>query len=433
MKFALRAIILCLVLAGCAPGTKAGVRVWTPQALESLRTVAASTSAEGLPAETAALAEMARFEAAPAPPAPGDQVDVAADALFDSLARSFAAGATDPTRVDVTWTIHAPDVPDLAALHAAVVGGEAPAAVLRALLPQNGEYAALRTELVRVASEAPGARDAAGLDRETRLARLRANLERWRWLPRRMPDTRIEVRLPSEQALFFKDGSVASTRNVIVGARRTPTPTLVARLRSVTLNPDWDPPAAIVRGELLPRFGRDPAAATREGFEALDADGAVVEPALVDWSARPFPYRLRQRPGPANALGRIRFDLANPYSIYLHDTPSRTLFTRTDRALSHGCIRVDDPIGLAAAVLDDGRWTRATLQAAIDTNMQQVEPLAHATAVYVLYLTAAIGDDGAIVYYDDIYGRDQRLIAALDAPDVALVAENAATQPRCAA
>jgi murein L,D-transpeptidase YcbB/YkuD len=187
-----------------------------------------------------------------------------------------------------------------------------------------------------------------------------------------------------------------------------------------------------VRGELLPRFARDPAAAARQGFVALDASGAAVDPATVDWSARPFPYHLRQLPGPGNALGRIRFDLPNPYSIYLHDTPNRALFNRPDRALSHGCIRVDDPLGLASGVLDEAQWTPELLQAAIDTNEQRIVPVTHATAVYILYLTAAVGDGGDIAYYDDLYGRDRRLIAALDAPDVALVADIGAT-PRCPA
>jgi murein L,D-transpeptidase YcbB/YkuD len=375
---------------------------------------------------------LSRFEATPARVYAGDQVDVAADALFDSLARSFARGATEPRRVDATWTIPPPPAPNLVALHGELAQGAAPEALLRALLPRSGEYLALRAELARVAAEPPGARNDEGLDRETRLARLRANMERWRWLPRIMPDSRIEVRVPAQQALFFKADSVASTHGVIVGARRTPTPTLVAELRSVTLNPDWLPPREIVRAELLPLFTRDPAAATRRGFEALDATGAVVDPAIVDWSARPFPYRVRQRPGPANALGRIRFDLPNAFSIYLHDTPNHALFNRPDRALSHGCIRVDDPLGLAAGVLDDAQWSPELLQAAIDTNEQQVVPLRHGTAVYILYLTAAIGDDGQIAYHSDLYRRDGALIAALDAPDVALVADIGAT-PRCPA
>lgn len=426
-------ILVCAALAGCAPTATAGGRLWTTDRLQSLEAAALSAPAEGLSAESAALDELRAFEAANIPARPGDQVDIAADALFDSLARAFAMGATEPTRIDASWTIAPPARPDLPSLHAALAAGAAPETLLRDLLPESNEYAALRTELARVAAEAPGAVSAAGLDRDSRLARLRANLERWRWLPRAIADTRIEVRIPAQQALFFKAGGVASSHGVIIGARRTPTPSLIAELRSVTLNPDWDPPAEIVRQELLPRFARDPAAAARQGFDALDASGAVVDPATINWSARPFPYHLRQRPGPANALGRIRFDLPNAYSIYLHDTPNRNLFARTDRALSHGCIRVDDSLGLAAAAMDDPRWTPETLQTAIDTNVQTVEALAQRVPVYILYLTAAIGDDGAIAYHDDLYARDERLVAALDAPDVALVADARGEQARCPA
>lgn len=428
-----RNLIMCLLLACCAPAAKAVGRVWTTEALAQLRAVAESAPNEGLPPETEALDELNRFEGGAQPPQAGDQVDVAADALFDSLARAFATGATDPVRADPAWAIARPAEPDLVALHASLATGAAPDMLLRALLPQSSEYVALRAELQRVTSEQPGQRDSAGLDRETRLARLRANLERWRWLPRALETTRVEVRVPAHQALLFRDGAVVSTHGVIVGTPRTPTPTFSAAIRTVTLNPNWDPPTEILLRELLPRFARNPAAAAQEGFEALDANGAAVDPSVVNWAARPFPYRVRQRPGPANALGRIRFDLPNPYSIFLHDTPNRALFTGANLALSHGCIRVDNPLGLATGVLGSAEWTPESLQAAIDTGEQRIITLPTPTKVYLLYLTAAVGDEGAIAYYDDVYRRDPRLIAALDAPDVALVAENSVAPERCPA
>lgn len=431
MKRAAR-ILLCLVLTSCAPQAKAGVRLWSSAALENLRSVAETAPREGLPPETAALEELTAFEAAAASPQAGDQVDIAADALFDSLARSFARGATDPRQVDPSWTIATPSAPDIATLHEELASGALPEALLRPLLPRSSEYAALRSEYVRVDAEAPGARDANGFDRETRLERLLVNMERWRWLPRQLADTRIEVRIPAQQVFVFNTNNITSARAVIVGARRTPTPTLQAEVQSVTLNPYWTPPASIVRNELARRFQRDPDAVAREGFEVTDQSGILVDASAVDWSARPFPYLLRQRPGPHNALGRIRFDLPNPYAIYLHDTPNRSVFARVDRALSHGCIRVDDPLGLAAAVLDDPRWTPETLQEVIAAGAERVEMLPRPLAIYILYLTAVVGSDGNVTYYDDLYGRDQRLLAALKAPDAALVAI-ADPPPRCPA
>jgi L,D-transpeptidase YcbB len=419
------ALALPLLLFACTPAAQAptDTPAWAPEVLRQLRTVAADATAEGLPSEQAALDELQRFEtAAPLDSVAAQQVDVAADALFASLARSFAQGATDPDRADAAWTIEPPPPPDIAALHAAREEGADVRTLLRALLPQSNEYAALREELARTVEEPSGATNASGLDRDTRMVRLRVNLERWRWLPREMPASRVEVRLPQAEVLLYR-GSAAATRHIaIVGARQSPTPTFAAEISSITLNPSWTPPAQIVRDELLPQFRRNPAAAARGGFDAVDATGAVVDPARVDWSSRPFPYSLRQRPGPSNALGRLRFDLPNPFAIYLHDTPNRALFAQQQRLFSHGCIRVDDPVGLAEAVLQDPNWTRDSLESAMDTGVSQAITVPSPMPVFVLYLTATRDDQGAIVFHDDVYDRDQAVVAQLDAPDVGLVA-----------
>jgi murein L,D-transpeptidase YcbB/YkuD len=153
---------------------------------------------------------------------------------------------------------------------------------------------------------------------------------------------------------------------------------------------------------------------TRENFDVLDSSGRTVEPATVDWRARPFPYTLRQRPGPSNALGRLRFDLPNPYAVFLHDTPSRSLFARADRALSHGCIRVAEPVALATMALGDAAWDQAAIEAAIDNGATQTIALASPLPIYVLYVTAAADSIVEVRYADDIYGRDVAILRALD-------------------
>jgi murein L,D-transpeptidase YcbB/YkuD len=301
--------------------------------------------------------------------------------------------------------------------------GESPGLLLQEAAPQSEQYAALREELARVMNEPAGALDAAQRSRESRIVSLRASLERWRWLPRTLPPRRVEAHIAQFEVMLFEEGRASRRHAAIVGAPRTPTPAFAAAITSITLNPDWEPPAGIAQNELLPRFRRDPAAAEREGYEAVDAHGAVI--ASVDWSARPFPYRLRQRPGPGNALGRIRFDLPNPHAIFLHDTPSRGLFARTDRALSHGCIRVQDPLPLAEAVLNAPEWTLDALDVEIEaggTRAVRLAPL----PIYVLYMTAA-ASDGAVNYADDVYERDARVVAAIDAPDTAPA--TSATEP----
>lgn len=419
MRLAGAAILCTVTLSGCAarsvrepvesePVIARPVGAWDDAAIADLRAAVMSVQDEGLAPETAALAQLdaarARRDASAAA-----AVDDAADALLVRLAAAFARGAVDPAVADPAWFIVRPPYPDLAAVHAASVE-RGPSAALRALLPDDDAYRALRDELVAVRGEEGGARDGFGRTREERIRRLRATMERRRWLPRALPARRIEVRIPHFELVFYHVAAQAR-RNVIVGARRTPTPSFSAEIESITLNPTWTPPSSILVGELLPRFRRDPEAAAREGFEALDASGAIVEG--VDWAARPFPYAVRQRPGAANALGRVRFDLPNPYAVFLHDTPQRGLFAREARALSHGCIRVADPVSLAAALLAD--WPLETLDEAIAAETTRVIPLAPATPVYVLYLTAAMNANGDIAYAEDIYGRDAALLEALDA------------------
>lgn len=421
----MRGLILCLLtvaLAACAPA--AAQSAWSNAALDDLESVAAVTELEGLPSEDAALEELARFRhLAETDPAAEAQTDIAADALFASLARSFAQGGSDPSRADPDWAVPLAGQPDLVLLQAARSQGASPSALLRPLLPQTQDYALLRDELARLRAEGGDARE---------IAQVRASLERWRWLPRDLPAKRLEVRIAQFELLYIAPDGPAVSHKVIVGTRDDQTPSFLTEIRSVTINPSWDPPPSIA-AELLRRFRRDPEAAEREGFEAVNTEGASVAPATVDWSARPFPYRLRQRPGPANALGRIRFDVPNPYSIRLHDTPSRSLFERDERALSHGCVRVENPADLAVRVIGAPDWTRETIEAAIESGVQQSVALRDPLPVYLIYLTVTANEASEIVYADDIYRRDAGVVVALDSPDVALARQAAAARETCAA
>jgi len=368
----------------------------------------------GLPAETRWIAELDRLEAASHhDAAAAAALDREADALFMRIAQTFAQGATDPRSVDQDWTIARAPAIETAQMVDAVRASGGVAARLTAQLPSAAEYQLLESELQRVVSEPQGATDANGLTREARLEHLRATLERWRWLPRPLPPRRIDVLVPFFEARLVSPRPVANHR-VIVGMRRMPTPTFAAEIQSITLNPSWTPPNSIVVAELLPRFRRNPATVAAEGFEVLDASGHSVDPNSIDWRAPTFPYVLRQRPGAGNALGRLRFDMPNRFAIYLHDTPARNLFERSDRMLSHGCIRVDDLVGLAAGVLGDRQWSADILQTAIDAGTTQTIRLDEPLAIYVLYFTAAADAEGVVRYADDVYGRDRALVQQLE-------------------
>jgi murein L,D-transpeptidase YcbB/YkuD len=183
---------------------------------------------------------------------------------------------------------------------------------------------------------------------------------------------------------------------VIVGKPASRTPLFSAEMEHVVLNPAWDVPAGIARRELWPRARREPGFLARQGFEVLPGGG------------------LRQRPGPDNALGRIKFLFPNRHNVYLHDTPARLLFDRTVRTFSHGCIRVERPFDLAAWVLaDDPGWTRAALETAADGGEERWLALPRALEVHVGYWTAWVDEAGVLQVGRDVYGRDPALAAAL--------------------
>jgi murein L,D-transpeptidase YcbB/YkuD len=412
------AVAACTVTPPQAPNAPPGSIIqplWSADAVHALIEISASARAEGLASYESAAAELTELQEHSTTSAAGAvALDRAADTLFVDLAQTFAQGAVDPTRADPQWRIPRPALPDVSSLLVAARGDAAAVRALATLLPQSGDYAALRAELGRVHAEPPGTLDASGYVHEVRIASLRASLERWRWLPRDLPSARIEVRIAQFQAVLHRTPASARVHNVIIGARTQQTPSFAAEINAVTLNPTWTPPRSILSNELLPQFARDPNAASRGGYDAIDAAGAIVDPASLDWAARPFPYRVRQRAGPLNALGRVKFEMPNPYDIYLHDTPNHALFARAQRALSHGCVRVDDALDLAAAVLAPA-YSAPSLQAAVETGQTRSLPLTAPLPVYVLYITAS-SDHGAVVYAEDIYERDGALIAALDAP-----------------
>jgi murein L,D-transpeptidase YcbB/YkuD len=388
---------------------------WSGEASEALVALAGTAQANGLPSYESAAAEIVDLRRGSTTSAAGAAAfDSAADTLFLDLARIFSQGAVDPARVDAAWRIPRATAANVSSSLPRARDDAAVVRALATLLPQSDEYAALRAELGRVLAEPPGTVDRAELVREDRIASLRASLERWRWLPRQLPTPRIEVRIAQFRAILYQTEAAPRIHNVIVGARTTQTPAFAAEINAITLNPTWTPPRSILSNELLPQFARDPSAASRGAYDAIDAAGAIVDPATINWAARPFPYQVRQRAGPLNALGRVKFEMPNPYDIYLHDTPNHALFARAERALSHGCVRVDDALDLSAAVLAPG-YSASSLQEEVDTGQTRSLPLAQPLPVFVLYVTAA-SVDGAVVYANDIYERDGAVISALDAP-----------------
>lgn len=298
-----------------------------------------------------------------------DAIDVAAQALALALARSQLLGQASKAQ-RTGWHIEDMDrTIDLEGWLDRAHAAGALATFFNAVRPDHPDYAALRGAFV---SE----RDPA------RKARLARNMERWRWMPHSLGKDYVLVNEASFTARLWRDGKLAGTWPVIVGKVSTPSPVFSTRIRGVILNPWWNIPASIVRE----KHGVFPAS---QGY--VQSEG-----------------RWRQKPGPGNALGQMKLDMPNPYSVYMHDTPTKSLFTREVRAFSHGCIRTGDAIGFAATLLD-GVKTRAQIDAILATRKETEVRLPRELPVYITYFTAGTDGNGVLVHYPDIYKRDTRL------------------------
>lgn len=252
---------------------------------------------------------------------------------------------------------------------------------------------------------------------EARVGQVRANLERLRWLPSDLGERHLLVDVADFRVEARQAGRTMRVHRVIVGRGQRQSPSFSAPMTHVVLNPWWEVPRRLAVRDKLPQFQRDPGAAVRLGFEVVDRLGQRVDLAGIDWqvySPGNFPFRLRQRPGPDNALGEVKLMLPNDHDVYLHDTPARGLFARTRRDFSSGCIRVDDALGLTEWVLEGTGWDRARIDAAVATGMPTDVRLAAPLPVHLVYRTAALDADGRVRLLADPYGRDPVLIAALE-------------------
>jgi len=247
-----------------------------------------------------------------------------------------------------------------------------------------------------------------------RIQQLRANLERARWVFYDPEGELLVANIAGFQLYHLRRGEVVWRTRVQVGRPYRQTPIFRAEMTYLVVNPTWTVPPTIYRNDILPAVRRDPAYLAGRNIDAFDSGGARVDPAAVDWSGRNPPYRLVQRPGPDNALGRIKFMFPNEHSVYLHDTPSRDLFDRDSRAFSSGCIRVENPFELAEQLL--GARGRERLDAVVASGRTQTIFLDKPMPIMLLYWTAEPDETGRVSFLPDVYGRDPAVIAALAHP-----------------
>jgi murein L,D-transpeptidase YcbB/YkuD len=227
-----------------------------------------------------------------------------------------------------------------------------------------------------------------------RIRQVEVNLERWRWLPEDLGERYVLVNIAGFFAGLYEDDRLALGMRAVVGRPYRRTPIFSDRIRYLVFNPYWNIPARIARNEILPKGA---AYMARNDIERVGS-------------------RLRQRPGPGNALGRVKFMFPNRFNVYLHDTPARSLFEEPSRMFSHGCIRVEKPLELATALLGPRGWTAAEVAEAVDAGRNRRVSLETPVSVHVLYWTAWVDEQGTVHFRGDVYGRDAAVRGALASP-----------------
>jgi murein L,D-transpeptidase YcbB/YkuD len=245
-----------------------------------------------------------------------------------------------------------------------------------------------------------------------------ANMEQWRWMPRDLGEFHVFVNIPQFRLHLMNKGQMVHTTRVVVGKAKHKTPVFSDEIEHIVVNPFWNVPASIATKELLPRIKSDPGYLVRSNYDVVKRIGGrarVVDPYSVDWSNvsyRTMP-RLRQRPGRRNALGTIKFMFPNDHAVYLHDTPSKSLFQKDYRAFSHGCVRVHEPMAFADALLAfEKDWSGHRLQKMIGGRESTILLKQH-IPVHLAYFTLSFDEEGQLHRYQDVYGHHARLKAAL--------------------
>jgi L,D-transpeptidase YcbB len=242
-----------------------------------------------------------------------------------------------------------------------------------------------------------------------------ANMERWRWEPDDFGDFHVEVNIPEFTVWIMKDGAPVHTTRVVVGTPKNQTPVFSDEIQNVVVNPYWNVPPSIAAGEIKPHLLANPYYLDSQNMEMLSG-GKVINAAAIDWTTTNINnFSIRQKPGPGNALGKIKFLFPNEHNVYLHDTPSKSLFSRAFRAYSHGCVRVQNPLEFAGAlVATNPELSQASLEDLFGPKEKWVT-LQNKIPVHLMYFTLRVDEDGTIRSYGDVYGHNKKLIELLNA------------------
>ena len=263
----------------------------------------------------------------------------------------------------------------------------------------------------------PATLAAMNISADERVDQIRVNLERMRWVSDGLPGDLLLVDIAAQKVQLFQNNEVVWSSRVIVGRTERPTPVFRDQVEYIEINPSWTVPPTILRKDVLPAMRTNPGYLKKKGLQVVSRTGKPVSPGSVNWhvSAASFPYRIRQPPGARNALGRVKFMFPNRYSIYLHDTPSRSLFNKPRRLYSSGCVRVERPWELAELLLNaPKRWNKEKFEKVVASERSRRVNLKEPLPIVLAYWTVEAGADGEVMFRNDIYARDNAVLSALD-------------------
>jgi murein L,D-transpeptidase YcbB/YkuD len=273
----------------------------------------------------------------------------------------------------------------------------------------------------------PRALDILNTPIQHRIRQIELNMERWRWIPRDLGNPYLIVNIADALLWVTENRQHIMEMRVIVGRPYRQTPVFSSKMIYMVINPYWNIPTSLALKDILPKIKKDNNYIAQQGikvFKDWSKGAPEIDPKTIDWKnikRQNFVYKLRQDPGPRNALGRIKFILPNKFAVYLHDTPKHSDFKETNRNFSSGCIRTEKPIDLALYLLqDDHQWSREKLLEIIEIGETQVIELRRPITVHLQYWTAWVDENGRLNFRDDIYDRDRPLDQALKErlPDV---------------
>jgi murein L,D-transpeptidase YcbB/YkuD len=267
----------------------------------------------------------------------------------------------------------------------------------------------------------------AGTSKADRLLKVQVALEELRWLPSDLGSPRVFINQPAFTASYIDNGQEKLKTRAVIGRTTNQTAFFYDQIEQVDFHPYWGVPQSIIVNEMLPRLRSDPGYLDRAGYEVTDSRGRRIPSSEIDWGAygANIPYGVRQQPSEANALGELKIVFPNKHAIYMHDTPQKSFFSRDMRALSHGCVRLQDPRGMAAAVLD----TSVDYIAEKLKHGHSTQDVTRKIPVYVAYFTAWPGMSGKVESFSDVYDRDTRLKQALDATEAVPSMKSGLVQP----